>query len=640
MSGRGSPGGRVGLGAWGGPVGGPHARGREQRGQQQGMDPDGGGVHRHVSDAHRMPHATGGDVERAPRSGGSTSATRACWWLQAVAASGHAGSQNRSAGRGARAGDVACSSRPGPGPAIVAVLVSAAVEPVPAPFNAAAFFVDRHVAEGRAARTAFRFAGRSLSYGEVAEQVARAATALAEAGLDLEQRVLLALDDTPAFAAAFWGAVRLGAVAVPVNTLMTAEEYAFLLNDSRARVAVVQAGVAERLRAVRDRCPWLRSLLVVGTDPPGPGDWDAALARAKPAGGAAATSAEDVMYWGYTSGSTGAPKAAVHAHQDFVAAADLVGVGVFGLGSDDLVFSASKLHFAFGLGNTLYFPARVGAASVLVPERLTPERAFEVITAERPTVFFAVPTLYARMLDVPDAEQRFDVSSLRYGVSSGEALPPAVFDAWADRFGVELVEVVGSTEALHDFIANRPGQARRGSAGRVVDGFEARLVDDDGAPVPPGAVGHLLVKGETTALYYWNRRARTRATMQGEWLRTGDMFRQDGDGWFYFEGRADDMLKVGGQWVSPAEVEAHLVAHPAVLEAGVVEERDARGLTTPRACVVLRAGVSPSAALAAELREFVRGRAAGYKVPGVVEFVDELPKTATGKIQRFRLRRS
>ncbi|HEU4368362.1 MAG TPA: benzoate-CoA ligase family protein [Methylomirabilota bacterium] len=514
------------------------------------------------------------------------------------------------------------------------------MEPLPEPFNAADFFVDRHVAEGRASRTAFRFAGRSITYGEVADRVAHGAGALAEAGVEIEQRVLLALDDTPAFAAAFWGAAKLGAVAVPVNTLMPADEYAFLLNDSRARVAVVEAGVAARLLGVRERCPWLRAVLVVGGCPSGARDFDEALARAKPVAGAAPTSPEDIVYWGYTSGSTGRPKAAVHSHKDFVAAADLVGVGVFGLGLDDLVFSASKLYFAFGLGNSLYFPARVGAAAVLVPERLTPERAFAVIAAERPTVFLTVPTLYARMLEVRDAERRFDLSSLRYCVSSGEALPPAIFDAWADRFGLELVEVVGSTEALHDFIANRPGEARRGASGKVVPGFEARIVGDAGTPVPDGTVGHLLVKGETIAPYYWNRLEHTRRTMLGEWLRTGDMFRRDAEGWFYFEGRADDMLRVAGQWVSPAEVEAHLVSHPAVLEAGVVGDTDARGLTTPRACVVLKAGVAASPALAAELAELVRRRAAGYKAPGAVEFVAELPKTATGKIQRFRLRRA
>jgi benzoate-CoA ligase family protein len=513
-----------------------------------------------------------------------------------------------------------------------------AVNRLPEHFNAAAFFVDRHGEEGRAGRTAFRFAGRSIAYGEVADLVARAAGALAEAGLHIEQRALLVLNDSPAFAAAFWGAAKLGAVAVPVNTLLTAEECEFLLNDSRARVAVVEAEVAARLVSVRDRCPWLRAVFVVGGRVPGTLDWDDALARAKPIAEAARTSREDVVYWGYTSGSTGPPKAAVHSHKDFLAAADLVGVGVFGLGADDLIFSASKLYFAFGLGNSLYFPARVGAGAILVPERITPELAFETITRERPTVFLTVPTLYARMLDVPDAERRFDLSSLRFGVSSGEALPPALFDAWADRFGLELVEVVGSTEALHDFIANRPGAARRGTCGKVVPGFEARLVDDAGAPVPVDTVGHLLVKGETTAPYYWNRLERTRRTMLGEWLRTGDMFRRDAEGWFYFEGRADDMLRVGGQWVSPAEVEAHLSAHPAVLEAGVIGRTDARGLTEPCAYVVLKAGRAASPALASELREFVRTRAAGFKTPAAVEFVADLPKTATGKIQRFRLR--
>ena len=515
-----------------------------------------------------------------------------------------------------------------------------AVDSLHAALNIASFFVDRQVAEGGAARTAFRVGGRSVTYGEIADRVARAAGALAEAGVEAEQRVLLALDDSPAFAAAFWGAAKLGAVAVPVNTLMGEAEYEFLLNDSRARAAIVEAAVAPRVLAAWARCPRLRTVLVVGGRSAARAvDFDEALGRAKPLAEAAPTTAEDIVYWGYTSGSTGRPKAAIHTHQAFVAAAELVGANIFGIGSDDLIFSASKLYFAFGLGNALYFPARAGAASVLVAERLTAERALAVIDAERPTMFFAVPTLYARMLEVPDVERRFDLSSLRFGVSSGEALPPAIFEAWADRFGLELVEVVGSTEALHDFIANRPGAARPGAAGTLVEGFEARLVDDAGAAVPVGVTGHLLVKGATTASCYWNRRERTRQTMLGEWLRTGDMFHQDAGGWFYFEGRSDDMLKVAGQWVSPAEVEAHLVAHPAVLEAGVVGDIDARGLVTPRACVVLKSGLAGSPALANELREHVRGRAAGYKVPGAVEFVADLPRTATGKVQRFRLRR-
>lgn len=507
--------------------------------------------------------------------------------------------------------------------------------PEPDRFNAATFFVDRHLAEGRGERCAFRFAGGTVSYAALAASADRFGNVLGTLGTEIENRVVLALNDSPVLAAAFWGTVKMGGVAVPVNTLMSPAEYEFILNDSRAKVAVVEETVAPRILAVRGRCPFLRAVVVAGRPGEGALAWDYVMGKAPPGLEAAPTSREDVMYWGYTSGSTGRPKAAVHSHKDFVAAADLVGVGVFDLGPDDLTFSASKMYFAFGLGNTLYFPARVGAASVLVPERLEPERVLEVIERERPTVFFAVPTLYARLLQV---EGDHDLSSLRLCVSSGEALPPAIFDGWHQRFGLELADVVGSTEALHDFIASRPGAIRRGSVGQLVPGFEARLVDDDGHPVEVGQVGHLLIKGETTSPFYWNRLERTRQTMLGEWLRTGDMFSRDADGYFYFAGRADDMLKVGAQWVSPAEVEAQLVQHPAVLEAAVVGHADGDGLVKPRAFVALRPGAVASAALVAELTTFVRERLPGFKAPRWIEVVPELPKTATGKIQRFRLR--
>jgi len=494
-------------------------------------------------------------------------------------------------------------------------------------FNAATFFVDRHVMEGRGARPAFRHGGRTMTCAGVAEAVNRAGQALAGLGLEIEQRVLLALDDSPAFVAAFWGAAKLGAIAVPVNTSMRSEEYAFLLEDSRARIAVAEPAVAETIRSVSSSNPWLRAVLT--TD-----ELARLMAKAPSELSPAATVDEDVMYWGYTSGSTGPPKAAVHTHRDFVAAADLVGRGIFGLLPDDVTFSVSKMYFAFGLGNTLYFPQRVGASSLLVPERLDPARIFDLIEAERPTVFFAVATVYARLLQISDAKPR-DLSSLRLCVSSGEALPPAVFDAWNERFGLPLHDVVGSTEALHDFIANPPGGTRRGSAGKVVPGFEARLVDDAGQPVATGTVGHLLIKGPTTSPYYWNRRERTRTTMLGEWLRTGDMFWRDDDGYFYFAGRSDDMLKVRGMWVSPIEIEAALVAHPGVIEAGVVGRPDGDGLLKPHAFVVVRPG---HLAVEAELKTFLRERLAGYKIPDRIEVVDDLPKTATGKIQRFRLR--
>jgi benzoate-CoA ligase family protein len=538
---------------------------------------------------------------------------------------------------------------------------------VPERFNAAAFFVDRHLEEGRGGRIAFRYLGQTITYADVADRANRFGKALLGLGVDIENRVVLALSDTPEFATAFWGAIKIGAVAVPVSTTLGAAEYEFLLNDSRARAVVADEALAPVLTSIRAGCPFLKHLIVAeparaGTlVAGGPRPADALAAASPPAAatrtatdilsldavvdGASAhlepapTQKDDVAYWGYTSGSTGRPKAALHAHQDFVHAAELVGMQVFGLGPEDLVFSASKLYFAFGLGNSLYFPARVAAASVLYPNRLDAERAFEVIARERPTVFLAVPTLYARMLHaVDDAGARHDLSSLRLCVSSGEALPPAIFHAWKARFGHELIDVVGSTEALHDFIATRPGRARPGAAGQVIPGFEARLVDDLGNPVIPGSVGHLLIKGETTALSYWNRREQTRRTMLGEWLRTGDMFYEDSDRYFHFCGRSDDMLKVGAMWVSPVEIEARLTDHPAVLEAGVIGRPDGDGLVKPHAFVVLNMGVSPSKALDAELREFVRARLGGYKSPGSIEFVSDLPKTSTGKIQRFLLR--
>ena len=506
---------------------------------------------------------------------------------------------------------------------------------VPERFNAAAFFLDRHLAEGRGGRTAFRFAGRAVTYDEVGRRANRFGNALRSRGVHIEQRVLLALPDRPEFAEAFWGAMKLGAVPVPVSEALGADEYAFVLNDSRARVVVAGEGAAEAILSVRARCPWLTAVIAVGRPRRGALDYERLLGHASAELAPADTSRDDVAHWGYTSGSTGAPKAAVHLHHDLVHAAELVGQGIFGIGPDDLVFSVSKLHFSFGLGNALYFPAHVGAASLLMAEHPDPARVFALIERERPTALFTVPTLYARLLQVEGA---FDLSSLRLCVSSGEALPAALFHAWKSRFGHELLDVLGSTEALHDYIANRPGEARPGSSGRVISGYEARLVDDQDRPVAPGFVGHLLIKGDSTAAYYWNRHERTRATMQGEWLRTGDMFYQDADGYFYFSGRQDDMLKVGGMWVSPVEIEACLGEHSAVLEAAVIGRGDADGLTKAHAFCVLQDGQVGSDALTAELQALVRKRLAGYKSPRWIDFVAQLPRTTTGKIQRFALR--
>jgi benzoate-CoA ligase family protein len=509
---------------------------------------------------------------------------------------------------------------------------------VPERFNAAKLFLDRHLDEGRGARPAFRYRGRIITYAELAVRANRAGNALAARGVQCEQRVILALPDAPEFPEMFWGALKIGAVAVPVNDRLPAEEYEFLLNDTRAPVAVVGEEAADAVLAARPRCPWLRSVIAVGRPRRATLPYERLLDRAATDLALADVSGDDVALWGYTSGSTGRPKAAVHLHHDLVHAAERVARGVFGIGPDDLIFSVSKLYFAYGLGNTLYFPALVGAASVLVPDRPDPARILEIIHHERPTVLFTVPTVYARLLQVKDAPAQFDLSSLRLCVSSGEPLPAALFHAWRERFGHVLHDVVGSTEALHDFIANHPGRARPGSSGQLIAGFEARLVDDDGQPVPDGAVGQLFIKGESTAPYYWNRHQQSKQTMIGEWLRTGDMFWRDGDGYFYFAGRADDMMKVGGLWVSPAEVEAALMEHPAMLEAAVVGRADAGGLLHPQAFCVVKTDVATGAPLEAELREWVRGRLARHKVPRWIEFVADLPKTATGKVQRFALR--
>jgi len=382
--------------------------------------------------------------------------------------------------------------------------------------------------------------------------------------------------------------------------------------------------------------PHVEHVLVAG--PPGPfASWEEHVDKASPALEAAATSRDDPAFWLYSSGSTGSPKGAVHLHHDMFVCAETYARQVLGIGAADRVFSAAKLFFAYGLGNAGYFPLSVGAHAVLYPPRPTPEAVFDVIERQRPTLFFGVPTLYAGMLALNEAERR-DVSSLRLCVSAGEALPAEMYARWRERFGVEIIDGMGTTELLHMCLSNRPGTARPGSSGRPVPGYEAAIVDDAGRPVPPGEIGNLRVRGDSIMDGYWNQPEKTRQTLQGDWLLTGDKYYQDGDGYYWYCGRSDDMLKVGGRWVSPVEVEATLIAHPAVLESAVVGHEGDDGLVKAKAFVVLKEPARASPALAAELQAFVKERIAPYKAPRWVEFVESLPKTATGKIQRFRLR--
>src|SRR6202171_5675414 len=511
---------------------------------------------------------------------------------------------------------------------------------LPDRFNIADYLVDRHVREGRGERTAILCGDESITYAEVAERSNRLANGLRSMGVRREDRVMLLLHDTPAFVDSFFGAQKIGAVPIPTNTLLKSQDYRYMLNDSRARVAIVSEALVPQLAAIpRNELPHLEHVVVDGAAS-GEMRGSDQLLTASPALEGENTRKDDAAFWLYSSGTTGFPKGAVHLHHDIVFTVACYAQGILQMTAADRTFSVAKLFFAYGLGNALTFPFAVGATTILWPGPPTPPNVYTQIERFKPTLFFSVPTNYGQLLAHKREGADFDLSSVRQAVSAGEALPKALYDRFKDRFGVEILDGIGSTEILHIFISNRSSRVRPGSAGELVPGYEARIVDDKGDDVKDGTVGKLLIKGGRTCAYHWNKHERTKDTIEGHWIRTGDKFSRDADGYYWYAGRADDMLKVGGIWVSPVEIENILVEHPAVQEAGVIGRRDADSLEKPMAYVVLAAGQVPSVELARELQDFVRSKIAEYKRPRWVEFVEALPKTATGKTQRFKLRAS
>jgi benzoate-CoA ligase family protein len=511
---------------------------------------------------------------------------------------------------------------------------------LPSCFNAATHFIDRHLQDGRGSKIAIECGDEQVTYTQLFERVNRFGNALKNLGVRPEERVALLLLDTPEFFYGFFGGIKMGAVPIPMNTMLKPAEYEYMLNDCRARIAIVSETLYPQIQAIpKENLRYLKKILIAGEAPPGTDALQPLLDKSSDELQAEPTCKDDAAFWLYSSGSTGFPKGCVHLHHDMVVCAELYAKAILGMTGQDRCFSVAKLFFAYGLGNGCYFPLSVGATSILLPGSPSPPNIYGVIERFRPTLLFSVPSNFASLLSYQrENGADFDLSTVRHAVSAGEPLPAPMFHRFKERFGVEILDSIGSTEALQMFIANRPGAARPGSSGQLIPGYEARIVDENDQPVADNTIGSLLIKGDSVCSCYWNQHEKTKDTIQGHWLRTGDKYYRDPDGYYWYVGRADDMMKVKGMWVSPVEIESLLLEHPQVQEAAVIGLPDGNELIKPAAYVVLKNGSAKNAALGEELKQLVSSRLAVHKCPQKIEFVNELPKTATGKIQRYKLR--
>jgi len=511
------------------------------------------------------------------------------------------------------------------------------------------YFLFHNLEEGRETKTCLYFEDRSWTYGETARLANQAGNVLRACGLKMEERVLFVLPDCPEFVAAWFGAARIGAVITMVNPLLPTSDYQYYLDYTRAPVAIVHQICLDTFAAATTDSQYLEVVLVVGRDEdhalPSSNsklswiDFNEASAAAQNECTPADTHRDDIAIWLFTSGSTGHPKGAVHLQHDLPFNTEVFAKATMGVREDDITVSVPKLFFGYATGTNLLFPFAVGGATALFAERATPEKMFEVIKRYRPTILTTVPTMINSMLNVTDAELN-DLSSLRFCYSAGEALPVELYERWMNRFGVQICDGIGSAEMFHIYITNRPHDVKPGSLGRIVDGYEARIVDGDGDQVATGEMGTLKIKGDSAALCYWNAHEKSKETFAGDWCTTGDQFHIDDDGYYWYHGRTDDMLKVGGIFVAPSEIENCLLQHQAVVECAVIGQESAEGLVKPKAFVVLREGFAASDNTANDLKEFVKSQLAVYKYPRWIEFVPSLPKNDRGKIDRKSLKGS